>query len=292
MIITKRTPIMANNKDFDTLIPLKEVMHRSLAIVKKNYIRYLIITVMLFIPLGIIFFINFYCNRNIEFLKNAMLNEAGISPYFTLYTLGYWFVTFIFYFYMNSVLAYMSYNDIIDKPQTLGQIAGGVAKLLLPVIVTALLLGVFVTLGGVVFIIPGIIILGFSVFVPQCIIIEKKVFYNAITRSFTISSGYLWQVLMTVIYYYAAVIVSTLIIDILVRLVVAGFDFGAIMPEIQPGQNIDNVDFELEDRLLIIKTFVLYLLLIISQPFLHTFITLKFLNIKRQKELQYELLNQ
>lgn len=264
-------------------LTIGQIINKSVKIYKDNFIHFLNLSIIFILP--VLFITVFSIDAVIEYSKVfvgfdiSKLNSSffKIFSYIILISM---LEGIIFYFYKCTIIQSADFLIRNEKPTAIKSIAE-VLRLFFPIFITSILTGLMVFFGFILFIIPGIILAGMLVFVPQIMILEKKFYFHSFDRSFFIIKKNFWETitLFAIIY-----LVYYFISSIFTSIITIHETLPAILKSAKTGETAVANPEIMNKWVQLATQSVTYLVFILIMPVLHIAATIKFQNIKYLKE--------
>ncbi len=124
---------------------------------------------------------------------------------------------------IQAAAAYGAYRILMGGSTSVGECLSRGFRRMVPVVVAALLVGLVVGLGTLLFVVPGIILMCMlAVTMPACVV-EHLGAIDAMKRSQSLTSGYRWQILGLVVIVTIAVFAIAFLVGYVVMLITGSF---------------------------------------------------------------------
>ena len=152
------------------------VIGRGISVFFGNIVAFAIVTVVLFIVPVLLTLFAF----------GTM--DPGLGGIFTM------LVWMIAYFWLSAALVYGVVSDLRGNKASVADILSGALSVLFPVFVISIMVGVLVSIGLVLLIVPGIMLyVMFWVAVPAAVV-ERPGIMGSMRRSMELTKGYRWKI--------------------------------------------------------------------------------------------------
>jgi hypothetical protein len=182
------------------------VIARGISVFFRNIIAFVIVTVILFI---------------VPILLTAFVFPSWGQELGGALSILIWMIA---YFWLSAALVYGVVSDLRGNRAGVGEILGGAFSVLIPVFFVSIVVGVLVSIGTMLLIIPGIILyVMFWVAVPAAVV-ERSGVMDSMKRSLELTKSFRWQIFFVMLIW--------LVISFVVQFVVAaiiGLSMGGAM---------------------------------------------------------------
>lgn len=202
------------------------ILSQSLAIMKRNFIPFSILAILLSgLPqwiMQIVLIGDMQSN-----IQDGTFDPEAFS--FTPFILSY-VVALIFGFILYSALVYGTFQDLKGVPVSIGQNLSRALQVLIPVVVLSIIMSVAISIGFILLIVPGVILsLMWAVAIPVRVV-EKTGIFEALSRSAALTKGERWRMLGLFLIFFLIAIVVSVVLGIIIGLVsMASFTVGALL---------------------------------------------------------------
>ncbi len=272
-----------------------DIIEFTLKLYKKHFFYFIKLFGYFFIPAMIIIIIaSAYSLMNYEKIITSLQNTQDSSPSEAIAStlfLSYFGKTMI-WFLIHSLLLIIAnaalvkgiHEKLINSNMPIRKVAVYTLKKAFPIIITTVITGIMYFFGFSCCCIPFVVVLVYTVFITQIMMIENKFYFKCIGRSFGLVQDYFWSILLIIIVYFFLYY----FIMAVVQLAIYGYPYIKLIRSIigNKGQ-IDPSFMEFFKKsffLIIISSVVQNILLFLLLPILSIAISIKFLNIKNLKE--------
>lgn len=259
-----------------------EILNFSMEIFTKNFKVFLNISLIFLIPVALLSIFNI--DGTIQFqqaISNMNAGNFDISIFKSINTLSS--------FYIIEIILLMYYRMVIVK--SAGKIISGemfsqkviiseVLKKFFPIFFTSLLVGLMVIFGFILCLIPGLILMGMLLFIPQIMMLEDRYYFGSFDRSFFIIKNNFWQtVLIPVI-----IMIVYSIITSISSMIISFTAYGDFFVDAFSKGEVNEGLLSIKKWAFILQNMISYAALILITPILNIALTLKFMNLKNIKE--------
>ncbi len=281
---------MQKELDLTKKLGFDEIIDHTLAVYKQDF-RYYIKTMLYFFVPAIVIILYSMWKVYGDYASMIRALQGGPNTFFS----GFWNIM------VNSLAATLAYTafsvytgaavikgfdeKINGRKTPESEAAVFALKKTLPIFFTSLIAMIMMGFGFIFCVIPFFILAVYMAYIPQTIMLEDRVAFGSIGRSFSLASGNFWGTLLIPLIYFlaytffASIITYALMLTPYIELVkdIIGKQ-GQIDPSYLAGF------YERSIYLFFIQTVLTNVLHVVMCPILNIALTLKFYNIRAMRE--------
>lgn len=278
---------MQTEIDINQKLGFGRILNVSIDIYKNNFIYFLNMALIFFIPVIILTLLMF---SNLTTVVNTLKSYKSmdeISQYFQSVTfvnsvpglIGFLLIAMIFSVLYQCAVVKGAASIINGKPLSIGAVLIYVVRRVILIVVTVFFTGLLCVCGLLFCIIPGLVLFCFTLYVTQAMMEDNRYVFNAIGRSFSIIRKNLFAsiavpVLVYFVYYFFSNIINLAIsLPTIIPTIIQGIKTG------ETG-GFGNSYLHLQ----LVAMAISYLIFILIYPVAYIGMTLKYLNLRNLKE--------
>jgi len=164
-------------EELSVLRPMEigDIFDEAFTLYKKNFVTFFGIAAIVYIPFEILSYM--------LILSSAQPVQGQVDPTILLVALGGVLILMLSLNFTNAALTKAISDSHTGEQTSIGSAYGNILVRAFPLIITLLLVGLLVSIGYMLLIIPGILLTFMAVFVSQVFVVEDRRYFDAFSRS-------------------------------------------------------------------------------------------------------------
>ncbi len=271
------------NYNVNEKMTLGQIINSSVDLYKKHFKLLLNISLIFLLPVVIL---SVFTIDAVTELQQILTNFDPLKFDFSIFKS----ISIVVYISIIEAIIFLCYKMVLIKisesiiignnPEVKQSILFVLKKFIL-ILFTNILMFFMMLFGFILFIIPGFIILGMLLFVPQAMMLENKFFFTSFDRSFFVIKKNFWEAITVPVILYFVYFFITMITSSIISI----FNFGpSILDMIKSGEVNETPFLSVNKWVNFADTFITYIVFILITPLIEIAVTMKFINLRNIKE--------